>query len=279
MTRAQRRRAFNGVFVVLCSIATFIALSALVMILWTLLSKGLGGLDGMIFTHDQPAPGSPGGLRNAIVGSLIMCALGMAIALVIGILAGTWLAEYGAGTRYGHVVRFFNDVLISAPSILIGLFVYELLVAPFHGFSGYAGGVALAFLATPIVVRTTEDILTLQPGALREAGMALGASRAFVIRKIIWKSARTGLLTAGLLGFARISGETAPLLFTSLGNQFYNAKLSQPMASLPTTIFQFALSAYDDWQRLAWVGALLIAVAVLFINIVGRVLARETHKS
>ena len=279
MTRAQRRRAFNGVFVVLCSIATFIALSALVMILWTLLSKGLGGLDGMIFTHDQPAPGSPGGLRNAIVGSLIMCALGMAIALVIGILAGTWLAEYGAGTKYGHVVRFFNDVLISAPSILIGLFVYELLVAPFHGFSGYAGGVALDFLATPIVVRTTEDILTLQPSALREAGMALGASRAFVIRKIIWKSARTGLLTAGLLGFARISGETAPLLFTSLGNQFYNAKLSQPMASLPTTIFQFALSAYDDWQRLAWVGALLIAVAVLFINIVGRVLARETHKS
>ena len=275
MTRAARRRAFNGVFVVLCSIATLVALSALVMILWTLLSKGLGGIDGMIFTHDQPAPGSPGGLRNAIVGSLIMCGLGMAIALVIGILAGTWLAEYGAGTKYGHVVRFFNDVLISAPSILIGLFVYELLVAPFHGFSGYAGGVALAFLATPIVVRTTEDILTLQPGALREAGMALGASRSFVIRKIIWKSARTGLLTAGLLGFARISGETAPLLFTSLGNQFYNHNLSQPMASLPTTIFQFALSAYDDWQRLAWVGALLIAVAVLFINIVGRVLARE----
>ncbi|HWI85549.1 MAG TPA: phosphate ABC transporter permease PstA [Sphingomonas sp.] len=278
MTRAARRRAFNGVFVVLCGIATAIALSALVMILWTLLSKGVGGIDGMIFTRDQPAPGSPGGLRNAIVGSLIMCSIGMGIALVVGILAGTWLAEYGAGTRYGHVVRFFNDVLISAPSILIGLFVYELLVAPFHGFSGYAGGVALAFLATPIVVRTTEDILSLQPGALREAGMALGASRAFVIRKIIWKSARTGLLTAGLLGFARISGETAPLLFTSLGSQFYNHDPSQPMASLPTTIFQFALSAYDDWQRLAWVGALLIAVAVLFINIVGRVLARETHR-
>jgi len=278
MTRAQRRRAFNGVFVVLCSIATAIALTALVMILWSLLTKGVGGIDGMIFTHDQPAPGSPGGLRNAIVGSLIMCAVGMGISLVVGILAGTWLAEYGAGTKYGHVVRFFNDVLISAPSILIGLFVYELLVAPFHGFSGWAGGVALAFLATPIVVRTTEDILNLQPGALREAGMALGASRGFVIRKIIWKSARTGLLTAGLLGFARISGETAPLLFTSLGNQFFNAKLTQPMASLPTTIFQFALSAYDDWQRLAWVGALLIAVAVLFINIVGRVLARETHR-
>jgi len=278
MTRAARRRAFNGIFVVLCSVATLIALSALVMILWTLLSKGFGGIDGMIFTHDQPAPGSPGGLRNAIVGSLIMCGLGMAIALVVGILAGTWLAEYGAGTKYGHVIRFLNDVLISAPSILIGLFVYELLVAPFHGFSGYAGGVALAFLATPIVVRTTEDILSLQPGALREAGMALGASRAFVIRRIIWKSARTGLLTAGLLGFARISGETAPLLFTSLGNQFYNHNLSQPMASLPTTIFQFALSAYDDWQRLAWVGALLIAIAVLSINIIGRVLARETHR-
>ncbi len=278
MTRAARRRAANSVFVVLCGIATFIALTALVMILWTLLSKGLGGLDGMIFTRDQPAPGSPGGLRNAIVGSLIMCSVGMGIAIVVGILAGTWLAEYGAGTRYGHVVRFLNDVLISAPSILIGLFVYELLVAPFHGFSGWAGGVALAFLATPIVVRTTEDILALQPGALREAGMALGASRAFVIRKIIWKSARTGLLTAGLLGFARISGETAPLLFTSLGNQFYNHNLSQPMASLPTTIFQFALSAYDDWQRLAWVGALLIAFAVLLINIIGRVLARETHR-
>lgn len=278
MTRATRRRAANGVFVVLCGIATLIALASLALILWTLVSKGFGGLDGMIFTADQPAPGSPGGLRNAIVGSLIMCAIGMVIALVVGILAGTWLAEYGKGTHYGNVIRFLNDVLMSAPSILIGLFVYELLVAPFHGFSGYAGAVALAFLATPIVVRTTEDILTLQPGALREAGMALGASRAFVIRRIIWKAARTGLLTAGLLGFARVSGETAPLLFTSLGNQFYNHDPSQPMASLPTTIFQFALSAYDDWQRLAWVGALLIAAAVLFINIVGRVLARETHR-
>jgi phosphate transport system permease protein len=279
MSRAARRRAFNGIFVVLCGIATALALGVLVLILWTLLSKGLGGIDLMIFTHDQPAPGSTGGLRNAIVGSLIMCAIGMFFALIIGILAGTWLAEYGAGTRYGAVVRFLNDVLISAPSILIGLFVYEILVAPFHGFSGFAGGVALAFLATPIVVRTTEDILTLQPGALREAGMALGASRAFVIRNIIWKAARSGLLTAGLLGFARISGETAPLLFTSLGNQFNTVNPTKEMASLPTTIFQFALSAQEDWQRLAWVGALLIAMAVLFINIVGRVLARETHRS
>jgi phosphate transport system permease protein len=204
--------------------------------------------------------------------------IGVGIGAPLGLFAGTYLAEYGRNDKLTSVIRFINDILLSAPSILIGLFVYELLVAPFQGFSGWAGGVALAFLATPIVVRTTEDILTLQPSALREAGMALGASRAFVIRRIIWKAARTGLLTAGLLGFARISGETAPLLFTSLGNQFYNHSLSQPMASLPTTIFQFALSAYDDWQRLAWVGALLIAVAVLFINIVGRVLARETHR-
>jgi phosphate transport system permease protein len=263
---------------VLCGLATAVALAFLAMILLTLLSRGLGGLDALVFTGDQPAPGSIGGLRNAIVGSIIMCAIGMAIALVVGILAGTWLAEYGAGTTLGHVVRFMNDVLISAPSILVGLFVYTILVEPLQGFSGYAGAVALAFLATPIVVRTTEDILNLQPGALREAGMALGASRAFVIRKIIWKAARSGLLTAGLLGFARISGETAPLLFTSPGNQFFTADPGQPMASLPTTIFQFALSAYDDWQRLAWVGALLIAVAVLFINIVGRLLAREKHR-
>ena len=276
--RAAGRRLVNGFFVFACGIATLLALGVLVLILWTLLSKGLGGINGAVFTMDQPAPGSPGGLRNAIVGSLLMCSGAMVIALVVGILAGTWLAEYGAGTRYANVVRFLNDVLLSAPSILVGLFVYELLVRPFHGFSAYAGAVALAFLATPIVVRTTEDILNLQPSALREAGMALGASRGFIIRKVIWKAAGAGLLTGGLLGFARISGETAPLLFTSLGNQFFNANMSQPMASLPTTIFQFALSAYDDWQRLAWVGALLIAVAVLTINIVGRVLAREKNR-
>ena len=278
LARAARRRAANYVFVALCGIATAVALAALALILWTLVSKGIGGINLTVFTMDQPPPGSVGGLRNAIVGSIIMCAIGMAIAVVVGILAGTWLAEYGANSRFGSAVRFLNDVLISAPSILVGLFVYEILVAPFHGFSAIAGAVALAFLATPIVVRTTEDILTLQPPALREAGMALGASRAFVIRRIIWKAARAGLLTGGLLGFARISGETAPLLFTSLGNLNNNLNLTQPMASLPTTIFQFALSAYGDWQRLAWVGALLIAVAVLSINIFGRVLARETHR-
>ncbi len=278
MDRATRRRITNTVFVVLCGIATLVALAFLVLILWTLISKGIGGVNLAIFTMTQPAPGSPGGLYNAIVGSILMCLLGMAIALVIGILAGTWLAEYGGSTPYAQVVRFLNDVLLSAPSILIGLFVYQLLVKPFHGFSGYAGGVALALLAAPIVTRTTEDMLTLQPNTLREAGMALGANRGLVIRSIIWKAAGAGLLTGGLLGFARISGETAPLLFTSLGNQFPNWNMSKPMASLPTTIFQFALSAYDDWQRLAWVGAMLIAFAVLAINTIGRFLARETHR-
>lgn len=277
--RSARRRLGNTIFVGATAFATLIALGALFLILWSLLSQGLAGLSPAIFTQDQPAPGSPGGLRNAIVGSLIMCAAGMAIALVVGILAGTWLSEYGGRTRYAQAVRFLNDVLLSAPSILVGLFVYELLVAPFQGFSAIAGAVALAFLATPVVVRTTEDILNLQPGALREAGMALGAARAKVIRSIVWRGARAGLVTGGLLGFARISGETAPLLFTSLGNQYLNTDLTRPMAALPTTIFQFALSAYDDWRQLAWTGALLIAAAVLAINIIGRYLARETRQS
>ncbi|ATE65534.1 phosphate ABC transporter permease PstA [Rhizorhabdus dicambivorans] len=279
MDRASIRRIYNIIFIVLTAAATLIALTALVLILWSLLSKGLGGIDSKIFTMTQPAPGSEGGLSNAIMGSIMMCGIGLLIAVVVGILAGTWLSEYGGNTPYGHAVRFLNDVLLSAPSILVGLFVYEILVRPFHGFSGWAGAVALAILAMPIVTRTTEDILSLQPSALREAGMALGASRAFVIRKIVWKAARAGLVTGALLGFARISGETAPLLFTALGNQFFSADMSQPMASLPTTIFQFALSAYDDWQRLAWVGALLIAVAVLSINIIGRVIAREARRS
>ena len=275
--RARRRRLSNAVFVTATAAATLVALGALLLILWSLVSQGIAGFASPIFTQDTPAPGSVGGLRNAITGSLIMCGVGMVIALVIGILAGTWLSEYGGQSRYAHAVRFLNDVLLSAPSILIGLFVYEILVAPFHGFSGWAGAVALAFLATPVVVRTTEDILTLQPGALREAGMALGAARAKVIRAIVWRGAKAGLVTGGLLGFARISGETAPLLFTSLGNQYQNLDLSQPMAALPTTIFQFALSAYDDWRQLAWTGALLIAAAVLAINIIGRFLARETR--
>ena len=279
MSRFLWRRVVNGVFVVLCGLATFVALTALALILWSLVTQGFGGLSPHLFTMDQPSPGEVGGLRNAITGSVILCTLAMVIAVAVGVLAGTWLAEYGGKTRYGHVVRFMNDVLLSAPSILVGLFVYELLVRPFHGFSAVAGAVALAILAVPVVTRTTEDILLLQPSALREAGMALGATRAFVTRRIVWRAARAGLLTAGLLGFARISGETAPLLFTSLGNQFLSLDVTQPMASLPTTIFQFALSAYDDWRALGWAGALLIAAAVLLINIVGRILAREKTRA
>ena len=269
--RARRRSIINTIFVTACGLTAVIALGALALIGWSLLTKGIGGINGDLFTMSQPAPGSRGGLLNAITGSVILCLLAMVFAVVIGVLAGTWLSEYGGRTKLGHVGRFLNDVLLSAPSILIGLFVYELLVRNVVGhFSALAGSLALAALAVPIVTRTTEDILLLQPAALREAGMALGATRAFVVRKIVWRSAATGLLTAGLLGFARISGETAPLLFTSLGNQFFSVKLLQPIASLPTTIFQFALSAYDDWQRLAWAGALLIAASVLAINIAGR---------
>ncbi|MDE2405682.1 MAG: phosphate ABC transporter permease PstA [Sphingomonadales bacterium] len=278
-SRIVRRKLVNGFFVALTSLATLVAVGALVLILFSLFKNGIGGLHASVFTQDQPPPGEAGGLRNAIVGSLLMCGGAMVLAVVVGILAGTWLAEYGEGNRLAGVVRFLNDVLLSAPSILIGLFVYELLVRPFHGFSAYAGAVALALLATPVVTRTTEDILRLQPGALREAGMALGAGRGLVIRSIIWKASRTGLVTGGLLGFARISGETAPLLFTSLGNPFLSFQLGQPMAALPTTIFQFALSAYDDWRQLAWAGALIIAVAVLATNIIGRALARgSAHK-
>ena len=258
---------------------TFVALAALAAILWTLLSQGLGGLNLDVFTRSTPAPGSRGGLANAIVGSLMMCLLAMVLALVVGVLAGTWLAEYSKAAAYGAVGRFLNDVLLSAPSILVGLFVYEILVAPFHGFSGLAGAVALALLAVPVIVRTTEDVLALQAATLREAGMALGAPYSFVIREIIWRAARGGLLTGALLAFARISGETAPLLFTALNNQFFSLNLTHPIANLPVVIFNFALSAYDDWRRLAWAGALLIAATVLAVTIVARIVAREQKRS
>ncbi|HJV43530.1 phosphate ABC transporter permease PstA [Caulobacter sp.] len=279
LSRPARRAFANTVFVAACGLATVLALTALGFILYSLFKQGIGGLDANIFSKDTPAPGSVGGLRNAIEGSLMMCAMAMAMAVGVGILAGTWLAEYGGASPYGHLVRFLNDVLLAAPSILVGLFVYELVVRPLHGFSGFAGAVALALLAVPVVTRTTEDILRLQPDALREAGAALGTPRWVTIRKIIWRGAGGGLLTGGLLAFARISGETAPLLFTALNNQFQNHDLSKPTASLPVVIFQYALSAYDDWRRLAWAGALLIALTVLAINIIGRVIAaRETHR-
>jgi len=277
--RAVRRKVVNSIFVGLCLTGTAVAIIALALILWSLVSQGIGGLNLQIFTMDTPAAGSEGGLRNAIVGSLLMCGVAMIIAVVVGILAGTWLAEIGGDTPYGHAVRFLNDVLLSSPSILIGVFVAQVLltgspIALGH-FSGWAGAVALAILATPVVTRTTEDILNLQPNALREAGMALGGSQFSTVRKIIWKAAGAGLLTGGLLGFARISGETAPLLFTALGNQFFNADLGKEMESLPHVMYIFGLTPYDDLKKLAWVAALLVAVAVLGINILGRWLARD----
>ncbi|RAK58245.1 phosphate ABC transporter permease PtsA [Phenylobacterium deserti] len=268
----------NYAFTGFCFAVTAVALLALAAILWSLLSQGLGGLNLDVFTLSTPAPGSRGGLANAIVGSIMMCVLAMILATVVGVLAGTWLAEYAGSSRYGVAVRFINDVLLSAPSILVGLFVYEILVAPFGGFSGFAGAVALALLAAPVITRTTEDVLKLQAATLREAGVALGAPLSLVIREILWRSARGGILTGGLLAFARISGETAPLLFTALNNQFFSLDLSHPTANLPTVIFQYALSAYDDWRRLAWAGALLIAAAVLGVTILARLLAKEPSR-
>lgn len=273
--RVAARRATNAVFTLACVLLTLLALAALAAILWSLLAQGLGALRPSVFTQSTPAPGSPGGLANAIVGSILLCLLAMVMAVVVGVLAGTWLAEYAGRSRYGSAIRFLNDVLLSAPSILVGLFVYEIFVAPVGGFSGFAGAVALALLATPVIVRTTEDVLKLQPGALRESAVALGAPLWRVIGQVLWRSGLSGIVTGVLLAFARISGETAPLLFTALNNQFFSLDMTKPMANLPSVIFQFALSAYDDWRRLAWAGALLIAAAVLAVTILARVVSRE----
>jgi phosphate transport system permease protein len=282
--KRARRKLTNGLFIGFCTFAAGLAILALAAIMVSLLINGAGGINLAVFTQDTPAPGSPGGLRNAIIGSLMLCALGMTIAVVVGILAGTWLAEYAGRNRwtqaYGSVVRFVNDVLLSAPSILVGLFIYYVLVSHTIGhFSGWAGGVALSLLAIPIVVRTTEDVLRLQSRQLRESGVALGAPLWTTIRTILWRAASGGIITGALLAFARISGETAPLLFTSLNNQFFSLDMGKSMANLPVVIFNYALSAYDDWRRLAWVGSLLIAGAVLFINILVRVLAKEPRRS
>ena len=274
-----RRKVGDVAFKAFCVVVTVIALVALTAILWSLLKQGVGGLDLDIFTKRTMSSGSKGGLANAIVGSIVMCSLAMVLALGVGILAGTWLAEYGGRSAYGAVVRFQNDVLLSAPSILVGLFVYEILVAPFHGFSGFAGSVALALLAVPVITRTTEDVLLLQAATLREAGVALGAPLSYIIRTVLWRSARSGLLTGALLAFARISGETAPLLFTALNNQFFSLDLRHPTANLPVVIYNSALSAYDDLVRLAWVGALLIAATVLAVTVVARIVAQEQRRS
>lgn len=269
-----RRRRVHRVAMVLSGTAAGLGLIALVWILTTLVVKGVGGLNLQVFTEMTPPPGSDkGGLLNAIFGSVVQTAVATLIGTPVGILAGTYMAEYGRNTRLTTLVRFINDVLLSAPSIVVGLFVYEIMVRPMGHFSAWAGAVALAILVLPVVVRTTEDMLLLVPDSLREAASALGAPRWMVIKSVCYRAARAGLITGTLLAVARISGETAPLLFTSLNNQFWSSDMNAPMANLPVVIFQFALSPYEDWQRLAWVGALLITSAVLALNIVARALS------
>jgi phosphate transport system permease protein len=270
----RRRHRANLVVKALCLTATGIGLLALASILATLLWRGVGGLSLTVFTTSTLPPGSGGGLLNAIVGSLIQTLLGAAIGTPIGMLAGTWLAEYARESTLGNAVRFVSDVLLSAPSILIGLFVYQIAVSPFGGFSGLAGCLALAVIVIPIVVRTTEDMLRLIPATLREAVIALGAPKWKMITLVCYRAARQGIATGVLLAIARIAGETAPLLFTSLGNLNWSVSLTKPMASLPVTIFQYAGSAFEDWVALAWAGALLITLGVLAINITARLLLR-----
>jgi phosphate transport system permease protein len=274
--RARRRR--NAIVLGLSIGATFIGLSWLAWILGTLLWEGLSGLSLQVFTEMTPPPGSDGGLLNPIVGSLMLTGLAVAVGTPIGILAGTYMAEYGRYAKLSMVVRFINDILLSAPSIVVGLFVYEVMVAPMGHFSGYAGAVALALLVIPVVVRTTEDMLVLVPKELREAASALGMPRSKVIQKVSYRAARAGMITGVLLAVARISGETAPLLFTALNNQFFSTNLNAPIASLPVIIFQFALSPYHDWQRLAWIGALIITLAVLALSIIARALSAGSNK-
>jgi phosphate transport system permease protein len=274
-----RRRIRNRVVIGLSLGATAVGLGWLVLVLGALLWEGFTGLSLQVFTEMTPPPGANGGLLNPIIGSLIMTVLAVAIGTPIGILAGTYMAEYGKYEKLTQVVRFINDILLSAPSIVVGLFIYEVMVVTMGHFSGLAGAVALAVIVVPVVVRTTEDMLTLVPRELREAAMALGMPRAYVIRDVCYRAARAGMITGVLLAVARISGETAPILFTALNNQFFSLNLNAPMASLPAVIFQFALSPYSDWQRLAWVGALIITLAVLALSIIARALSAQRKAS
>ena len=272
----RRRDRKDRIMTGLAIVSTVLGLVFLVSILFTLFWRGLQAMGPTVFTEVTRPPGSGGGLLNAIVGTVIQVGIGTAIGTPIGILVGTYLAEYSRGSRLGEAVRFVSDVLLSAPSILIGLFVYQLLVLPFGGFSGIAGAVALAIIIIPIVVRTTEDMLQLIPNTLREAVMGLGSPKWKMITLICYRSVMSGLITGVLLGIARIAGETAPLLFTSLGNLTWSVNLSQAMSSLPLTIYAYAGSPYEDWVSLAWTGALIITVSVLLLNIIARVVLRKS---
>src|ERR1700685_2648928 len=278
-SRYSGRRRNNAVATVLAFAATAFGLGWLVLILGALLWKGFGGLSPAVFTEMTPPPGSSGGLLNPIFGSLMLTILAVVIGTPIAILAGTYMAEYGRHDRLTSVVRFINDILLSAPSIVVGLFIYQIMVAPMGHFSGWAGGVALAVLVIPVVVRTTEDMLNLVPNTLREAATSIGLPRSLSITRICYRAARAGMVTGVLLAVARISGETAPLLFTALNNQFWSTNVNAPMASLPVVIFQFALSPYKDWQALAWTGALIITLAVLALSISARALIPSGRQS
>jgi phosphate transport system permease protein len=268
----RSRRTADRLMKITAAGFTFIAVFVLFWILGMLVVKGVGGLSLTTFTAVTPGPGTEGGgLANAIVGSFVLTFLGIAIATPIGVLAGTWLAEYGRGSKLANLIRFINDILLSAPSILIGLFVYVILVEPFRGYSGWAGGVALGIIAIPVIVRTTEDMLNLVPGPLREAGAALGAPPSVVITSVTWRAAKAGMVTGILLALARIAGETAPLLFTALNNNFwFSPSLVGGVSNLPVTIYQFASAPYENWQELAWAGSLIITISILLLSLIAR---------
>ena len=277
MNLYARRKTVNAVALSLSILATLFGLFWLCWLLWTLFGNGLRWIHPRLFVESTPPPGANGGLANAIMGSFILTAAGVGIGAPAGILAGTYLAEFGRTSRLGGVVRFVNDVLLSAPSIIVGVFVYALVVLRAGHFSGWAGAVALALIVLPVVVRTTENMMRLVPDSLREAAAALGAPAWKVTIRVVYRSALPGIMTGILLAMARVSGETAPLLFTALNNQFWSTDMSRPFPNLPAVIFQFAMSPYEDWQHLAWAGALLITVTILGINIVARVLLRRSR--
>jgi phosphate transport system permease protein len=278
MKLSTQRKAVNFIALSLSLAAMAFGLLWLIWILWMVLDLGLGALKPTLFTAMTPPPGEAGGLKNAIAGSLIMVGLAMLIATPLAVLAGVYLAEYGRRSWLGHLTRFVNDILLSAPSIVIGLFVYAIFVAKAGKFSGLSGALALALLAIPVIVRTTDNMLALVPNTLREAAFALGAPQWKVIMMVTLRAARSGVITGILLALARISGETAPLLFTALSNQFWSTDMMQPIANLPVTIFKFAMSPFAEWQQLAWAGVLIITLCVLLLNILARVIfAKKKH--
>jgi phosphate transport system permease protein len=279
MTLYGRRRAINAIVLTLSLAATAAGLIVLFLIMGSLLINGIPALSAALFTETTPPPGSQGGLLNAIYGSFVITAAATLLGTPVGILTGTFLAEFGRGSRLAPVVRFVNDILLSAPSIVIGLFVYQAMVVPMGHFSAWAGVVALAIIVVPVVVRTTENVLALVPPTLREAAFALGAPQWKVVVLVTYRAALQGMLTGAMLAVARIAGETAPLLFTALNNQFWSTNMNAPMANLPVVIFQFALSPYADWQVLAWGGALLITVTILVLNILARWVASRSSFS